>query len=92
MPNCEYTPCQISKQGFKKFLSLAIPFSFLLIYYYYYLTQYKDVKFLRAVSDETIPNYPDKNLPTLLIYKGGDIVCQVSFFLFSFRVRRSQVF
>ena len=39
--------------------------------------QYPDVKFLRAISDETIPNYPDKNLPTILVYKKGEIVCQM---------------
>jgi hypothetical protein len=35
------------------------------------------VKFLRAISDETIPNYPDKNLPTILVYKKGEIKCQM---------------
>ena len=39
--------------------------------------QHPDVKFLRAVSDETIPNYPDKNLPTILVYKKGEIKCQM---------------
>mmetsp|Transcript_23258 Transcript_23258/g.65298 ORF Transcript_23258/g.65298 Transcript_23258/m.65298 type:complete len:243 (+) Transcript_23258:95-823(+) len=39
--------------------------------------KHKGVKFLRAISDETIPNYPDKNVPTILVYKNGDIQCQM---------------
>lgn len=33
--------------------------------------QYKHVKFLTIPSTECIPNYPDENLPTLLVYHGG---------------------
>ena len=33
--------------------------------------QYKYVKFLTIPSTECIPNYPDENLPTLLVYHDG---------------------
>jgi len=33
--------------------------------------QYKYVKFLTILSTECIPNYPDENLPTLLVYHDG---------------------
>ena len=33
--------------------------------------QYKHVKFLTIPSTECIPNYPDENLPTLLVYHDG---------------------
>ncbi len=33
--------------------------------------QYKYVKFLTIPSAECIPNYPDENLPTLLVYRDG---------------------
>ncbi|KAI8975495.1 thioredoxin-like protein [Mycotypha africana] len=35
--------------------------------------QFKATKFLKIVSDQCIPNYPDFNVPTLLIYGDGDI-------------------
>ena len=31
--------------------------------------KYPQTKFLKIISTECIPNYPDKNLPTVLIYK-----------------------
>ena len=33
--------------------------------------QYNYVKFLKIASTECIPNYPDENLPTLLVYHDG---------------------
>lgn len=33
--------------------------------------QYQHVKFLSMQSTDCIPNYPDSNLPTLLVYKDG---------------------
>ena len=33
--------------------------------------QYKYVKFLTIPATECIPNYPDENLPTLLVYHDG---------------------
>ncbi|KAL0080269.1 thioredoxin-like protein [Phycomyces blakesleeanus] len=35
--------------------------------------QFKATKFLKIVSDQCIPNYPDRNVPTLLVYGEGDI-------------------
>ncbi|KAG9294614.1 hypothetical protein G9A89_008093 [Geosiphon pyriformis] len=34
-------------------------------------------KFIKIIGDQCIPNYPDRNLPTLLIYGEGDIKEQV---------------
>ncbi|KAM3935528.1 phosducin-like protein 3 [Leptodactylus fuscus] len=38
--------------------------------------KFKDVKFVKSISTTCIPNYPDKNLPTIFVYKGGDIRAQ----------------
>ncbi|KAJ8329488.1 Proteolipid protein 2 [Batrachochytrium dendrobatidis] len=35
--------------------------------------KHKSTKFCKIVADLCIPNYPDKNLPTLLIYGEGDM-------------------
>lgn len=35
--------------------------------------QFKATKFVRIVSDQCIPNFPDHNVPALLIYGDGDI-------------------
>ena len=35
------------------------------------------VKFLNIKSTDCIPGYPDYNLPTILIYKSGDLIRQV---------------
>ena len=35
------------------------------------------VKWAKIVGDKCIPGYPDRNLPTLLIYVGGDLRRQV---------------
>ncbi|KAJ3103693.1 hypothetical protein HDU97_009946 [Phlyctochytrium planicorne] len=35
--------------------------------------KYKATKFVKIVADQCIPNYPDKNCPTLLIYGDGDL-------------------
>jgi hypothetical protein len=32
-------------------------------------TKYTRTKFVKIISNDCIPNYPDRNLPTLLIYK-----------------------
>ncbi|KAJ3243072.1 hypothetical protein HDU78_000847 [Chytriomyces hyalinus] len=34
---------------------------------------HRAVKFLKIVGDQCIPNYPDKNCPTVIIYKDGDL-------------------
>jgi hypothetical protein len=35
--------------------------------------QFKATKFVRIASDQCIPNFPDHNVPTILIYGDGDI-------------------
>ncbi|KDN47525.1 thioredoxin-like protein [Tilletiaria anomala UBC 951] len=39
--------------------------------------KYPSSKFVSIVGDKCIPNYPDKNLPTLLIYRGGELHRQI---------------
>jgi len=34
--------------------------------------KFKATKFLRIVATDAIPNYPDKNVPTLLVYFEGN--------------------
>jgi hypothetical protein len=36
------------------------------------------VKFLRSISTTCIPNYPDKNLPTIFVYHEGDMRAQLA--------------
>ncbi|KAL9642856.1 hypothetical protein ABK040_015827 [Willaertia magna] len=38
--------------------------------------RHKYVKFLRIRGDAAIPNYPDTNCPTILVYRGGEMVVQ----------------
>ncbi|KAI8921031.1 thioredoxin-like protein [Powellomyces hirtus] len=35
--------------------------------------RYRATKFLKIVADQCIPNYPDRNTPTLLVYGNGDL-------------------
>ncbi|KAJ3189047.1 hypothetical protein HK101_008982 [Irineochytrium annulatum] len=35
--------------------------------------KYRATKFVKLIGDQCIPNYPDKNCPTLLIYGEGDL-------------------
>ncbi|KAI8329651.1 thioredoxin-like protein [Chlamydoabsidia padenii] len=35
--------------------------------------QFKATKFVKIIADQCVPNYPDRNVPTLLIYGDGDI-------------------
>uniref|UniRef100_A0A8C5MFI2 Phosducin-like protein 3 n=1 Tax=Leptobrachium leishanense TaxID=445787 RepID=A0A8C5MFI2_9ANUR len=39
--------------------------------------KFKDVKFLKSISTTCIPNYPDKNLPTIFVYQDGNIRAQL---------------
>lgn len=39
--------------------------------------KHKATKFVKILGDQCIPNYPDKNLPTLLIYGYGDLQQQL---------------
>ena len=38
---------------------------------------YPNVKFLKSISTTCIPNYPDRNLPTLFVYYEGDMKKQL---------------
>lgn len=37
----------------------------------------KSTKFVKIIGDQCIPNYPDRNMPTLLIYGDGDVKGQL---------------
>lgn len=39
--------------------------------------EYGDIKFCEIRADKAIENYPDRNCPTILVYRNGDIVKQV---------------
>ncbi|KAI7852500.1 thioredoxin-like protein [Circinella umbellata] len=39
--------------------------------------EFKATKFVKIVSDQCIPNYPDRNVPTLLVYGEGDIKANI---------------
>ncbi|XP_051882730.1 phosducin-like protein 3 isoform X2 [Pristis pectinata] len=38
--------------------------------------KFPETKFIKAISTTCIPNYPDRNLPTVFIYRDGDIKVQ----------------
>ncbi|XP_004704396.1 phosducin-like protein 3 [Echinops telfairi] len=38
--------------------------------------KFPDAKFIKAISTTCIPNYPDRNLPTIFVYLEGDIKVQ----------------
>ncbi|XP_020848594.1 phosducin-like protein 3 [Phascolarctos cinereus] len=38
--------------------------------------KFPDVKFIKSISTTCIPNYPDRNLPTIFVYLEGDIKAQ----------------
>ncbi|KAG9070134.1 hypothetical protein KI688_009466 [Linnemannia hyalina] len=37
----------------------------------------KSTKFVKIIGDQCIPDYPDRNMPTLLIYGDGDVKAQL---------------
>lgn len=39
--------------------------------------EYGDIKFCQMRASQAIENYPERNCPTILVYKNGDIVKQV---------------
>ena len=39
--------------------------------------KFPTVKFLKSISTTCIPNYPDKNLPTLFVYRDGNMKAQM---------------
>lgn len=56
----------------------GIPLCALINQYLVRLAQkFPATKFLKSVSDTCIPNYPDKNLPTMFIYHEGDMKAQL---------------
>jgi len=36
-------------------------------------TKFPATKFLKSISSVCIPNYPDKNLPTIFVYRDGEL-------------------
>uniref|UniRef100_H2YLY7 Phosducin domain-containing protein n=1 Tax=Ciona savignyi TaxID=51511 RepID=H2YLY7_CIOSA len=55
----------------------GIPLCSLLNQYVTRLAQkFPYIKFLKSISTTCIPNFPDKNLPTLFVYKNGDLIHQ----------------
>lgn len=38
---------------------------------------YPSTKFVSIVSDQCIENYPDKNVPTIIVYRNGKMMGQV---------------
>ena len=36
-------------------------------------TKYPATKFVKIISTDCIPNYPDRNLPTLIVYNNGSV-------------------
>lgn len=38
--------------------------------------KFRTTKFLKSVSTTCIPNYPDRNLPTIFVYSEGDMKAQ----------------
>ncbi|KAJ9087828.1 Proteolipid protein 2 [Entomophthora muscae] len=40
-------------------------------------TSYKATKFVKIIGDLCIENYPDRNLPTLLLYNKGELISQL---------------
>ncbi|KAJ8924712.1 hypothetical protein NQ315_000864 [Exocentrus adspersus] len=43
----------------------------------YLAAKYPTVKFVRSISTTCIPNYPDKNLPTVFVYFEGELKKQI---------------
>lgn len=39
--------------------------------------KFMSTKFLKIVSTAAIPNYPDRHLPTVLIYRNGEMLGQL---------------
>ncbi|XP_023014927.1 viral IAP-associated factor [Leptinotarsa decemlineata] len=57
----------------------GIPLCALINEYMKYLAvKYPTVKFLKSISTTCIPNYPDKNLPTIFVYFEGELKKQLA--------------
>ncbi|KAH8739776.1 hypothetical protein FG386_001483 [Cryptosporidium ryanae] len=44
----------------------------------YISKKYGYIKFVKGISSDIIPNYPDKSLPVLIIYKNGTTIAQIN--------------
>jgi len=42
-------------------------------FFYELAAKFPATKFLKSVSSVCIPNYPDKNLPTVFVYRDGEL-------------------
>lgn len=52
----------------------SIPMCKLLEQFFYRLaSKFPATKFLKSISSVCIPNYPDKNLPTVFVYRDGEL-------------------
>lgn len=52
----------------------SIPLCKLVEQYFYELARkFPCTKFLKSISSVCIPNYPDKNLPTVFVYQNGEM-------------------
>lgn len=61
-----------------KFVFFRIPLCALLNQHLNQLaTKFRATKFLKSVSSTCIPNYPDRNLPTMFVYFEGDMKAQL---------------
>ena len=59
---------------YSSFFTFRIPLCKLINQHLHNLAQkFPETKFVKSISTLCIPNYPDKNLPTLFIYKEGDM-------------------
>ena len=59
---------------FSAFLSYSIPLCSLINQYLSNLARkFPETKFLKSISSVCIPNYPDKNLPTIFVYFENDL-------------------
>ncbi|KAJ1613748.1 phosducin related thioredoxin fold protein [Cryptosporidium canis] len=40
--------------------------------------EYGRIKFVKGISSDIVPNYPDKSLPTMIIYRNGTSISQIT--------------
>ncbi|KAL5367805.1 phosducin related thioredoxin fold protein [Cryptosporidium parvum] len=40
--------------------------------------EYGKIKFVKGISSDIVPNYPDKSLPTMIIYRNGTSISQIT--------------
>ena len=74
---------QVNKAGEGMFVVLhlykqGIPLCALINQYLTHLaSKFPTVKFLKSISTTCIPNYPDRNLPTIFVYYEGEMKSQL---------------